>query len=274
MKTVFVTLTDLKYLDKAKRTILDLRTRGNWKGDLVLLCVDFIPNNNFTDFYNVIPKTINHVDTSYIVEQFKKFPIRDTCDNRQFDKLTQWDKLFVFSDYFRQWDRVIFLDAGLRVFDDVENLLSLDCSGKILAQDDAPEYDNEKRFGGIVELACNSSVNNNFVKEFGLEVLHKRYFLNCMWMYDTKILDLCNYDMLVNYMNKYGPICRTNEMTIMNLLFTYKFNLWQPFPEFAQNNKRLFGWFEKDRNYCNNGDKTWRDFCFVKYPITINFNCE
>jgi hypothetical protein len=58
----------------------------------------------------------------------------------------------------------------------------------------------------------------------------------------------------------------------MNLLFTMKCGVWKPFPEFVENGKRLFGWIEYDRDYGPN--KTWRDFCFMKYPCTINFDCE
>ena len=70
-------------------------------------------------------------------------------------------------------------------------------------------------------------------------------------------------------MNKF-TFCRCNEMTIMNLLFTFKNKVWKPFPEFV-NGKRLFGWVEYDRNY---GNCTWRDFCFIKYPCTINMECD
>jgi hypothetical protein len=76
---------------------------------------------------------------------------------------------------------------------------------------------------------------------------------------------------MIDAMNKY-PICRCNEMSIMNLLFVMKYKVWKPFPEFAENGQRLFGWIEYDRDYGPN--KTWRDFCFMKYPCTINFECE
>jgi hypothetical protein len=59
----------------------------------------------------------------------------------------------------------------------------------------------------------------------------------------------------------------------MNLLFTFKHRVWEPFPEFVlSGKKRLFGWTEHDRDY--GPYTTWRDFCFIKYPSTINFDCE
>ena len=44
-------------------------------------------------------------------------------DNRHFGKLVQWDKLQVFDPWIRQWERVIYLDAGVRVLDSVVALL-------------------------------------------------------------------------------------------------------------------------------------------------------
>lgn len=273
MKSVVVTLTDRNYFDRAKRTILDVRTRGGWNQDIVLITVGFDASKNFLDFYNVIPYRVEHIDTSTLLEAYKNNPILPTCDNRETKKLTQWDKFYVFDKWFQQWDRVLYLDAGLRVFNNVHHLLELDCTGSIMAPDDAPSYDREKRFGGIIEHNRNMSVVEELFKEYDPSILNERYFLNCIWMYDTSLLHTITVQELVDSMNKY-PICRCNEMTIMNLIFTFKYHVWKPFPEFCQSNSqlRLFGWTEHDRNY--GPYTTWKDFCFIKYPTTINFDCE
>jgi lipopolysaccharide biosynthesis glycosyltransferase len=268
-KTVVVTLTDSKYYQRAKRTIIDTRTRGLWNGDLVLITIDFDPSSNFLDYYQIINKKFEHIDISHIIQQYDKFPLKTIQDNRHILKLAQWNKFYVFDEFFSQWDKVIFLDAGLRVFDSIKYLLDLDCDGKLLAPDDAATDDSLKRFHLMLEMTANPSVSKKLLEEYGEEILNKRYFLNCIWMYDTKLLKICNKDNLIIEMNKY-PICRTNEMTIMNLLFTMKHKVWKPFPEFVSNNKILFAWTENDR-YRN---KTWRNFCFIKYPFSINFDCD
>ena len=63
-------------------------------------------------------------------------------------------------------------------------------------------------------------------EEYSQDILKERYFLNCIWVYDTNILKICNKTQLIEAMNKY-TLCRTNEMGIMNLLFHFKYNLWQ-----------------------------------------------
>jgi GDPmannose 4,6-dehydratase len=156
--------------------------------------------------------------------------------------------------------------------DYVFSSLELDYKDSILAPNDAGNYNNpEKIFNTQISLHDSSKVEQ-LINEYG-NILECQYFLNCMWVYDTSILDICNKQQLIDAMNTY-PICKTNEMTIMNLIFTFKHRVWRPFPEFAdaENKKRLFGWTEWDRNYGTN--KTWRDFCFLKYPCTINFDCD
>jgi len=272
MKTVVVTLTDQGYFHKAKRTIMDIRSRGQWTGDLVLITIGFDAPRNFVDYYNVIYTRMEHIDTNALVEKYRADPIRPTCDNREFAKLTQWDKFHVFDTMFMNWDRVIFFDAGLRIFDKVQYLADLPCEGVIMAPDDAAPYDTHKRFGGIIETVEHPEVAQRFFQEYDPSILSERYFLNCIWMYDTQLLRTIHVGDLIRTMNDY-PICRCNEMTVMNLIFTYKHRVWKPFPEWIDNpRKRLFGWSEHDRDY--GGHTTWRDFCFVKYPFTINFDCE
>lgn len=270
-KTVVVTLTDVGYFSRAKRTIIDVRSRGEWTSDLVLITVGFDAPKNFLDFYNVIQKRVEHIDTDKITEQYRNFPLTSIEDQRHLLKLSQWNKFYVFDEYFKNWNKVIFFDAGLRVFDKISILDEIDCKGSILAPDDSASYDTEKRFKAMLEFDANIKVTENLFKEYPTSILEERYFLNCIWAYDTSLIDMCNMNEMIETMNKY-PICRCNEMSIMNLLFTMKYKVWKPFPEFIENGKRLFGWIEYDRDY--GPSKTWRDFCFMKYPSTINFECE
>jgi hypothetical protein len=266
-KTVVVTLTDAGYFSRAKRTIIDVRSRGEWAGDLVLITVGFDAPRNFLDYYNVKQRRVEHISTDYLVKQYGQFPLKTVGDNRHVLKLYQWDKFYVFDDWFKQWGKVIFLDAGLRVFDKLNILDSIPCEGKIMAPDDAPAYDNDKRFKLMMELDANPNAKEELVKEYSKDILDERYFLNCIWVYDTALLNTCNMTEMIDAMNKY-PICRCNEMTIMNLLLHFKYKLWKPFPVNASNKKILFDWCELN----SSNFKTWRDYCLIKYPVTINFD--
>jgi hypothetical protein len=263
IKTVFALVSDLNYFNKAKRTIIDLRTKGNWNGDIVLVTIDFHLNSNFKDFYNIIEVKFPSIDKTHLLANIGSEGFNDTTDKREINKLNQWEKLHIFDNYFLKWSRVVFLDAGLRVLDDVKYLLDLDYKDKILAPKDGKLY-NDQSFN--CQLSYDKpELIESLKNEFGENILKSNYMLNCMWIYDTNILKLCGKNKLIEAMNKY-TFCKTNEMGIMNILFHFKYNLWEKIPIKASNNKILFDWCE-----LNNPDTNWRDYCYIKYPVTITF---
>ena len=262
--TVFALITDLNYYNKAKRTIIDLRSKGNWNGKIVLITIDFNLNNNFKDFYNITEVKSPLIDKSTLLSKIGINGFIDTTDKREINKLNQWEKLHVFDDYFKQWSRVVYLDSGLRVLDDVKYILELDYKNKILAPKDGKLYEDQIFKCQISYY--NSELIDSLKAEFGEHILQSNYMLNCMWIYDTDILKLCNKTQLIEAMNKY-TFCKTNEMGVMNLLFHFKYRLWETLPIKASNGKILFDWSEVNQSYYT----TWREYCFIKYPVTINF---
>jgi hypothetical protein len=264
IKTVFALVSDLNYFNKAKRTIIDLRSKGNWNGQIVLVTIDFDLNSNFKDFYNIIEVKFPSIDKTHLLANIGENGFNDTTDKREINKLNQWEKLHIFDDYFTKWERVVFLDAGLRVLDDVKYLLELDYKNRLIAPKDGKLYHDQS-------FNCQLSYDKpelieSLKNEFGENILKSNYMLNCMWIYDTNILKLCGKNELIEAMNKY-TFCKTNEMGIMNIVFHFKYNLWEQFPIKASNNKILFDWCE-----LNNPDTNWKDYCYIKYPLTISFN--
>ena len=273
--TVFVLVSDDGYLARAKKTIIDLRTRGMWFGDLVLINVGQNPiNPNFLDFYRIQEKRFPSIQEKYalINEKLNFSPFLDSIDGREITKINQWEKLHVMDPYFRKWDRVVFLDSGLRVLEDVYNtVLLLDYKNKFLAPDDGGNYvelpNPDKLFRTQVS-EVNPSRLEKVKQDFpAVEDFDQSYFLNCMWVYDTSILAICSKEEMIKGILEY-PICKTNEMTLMNLFLHYKYQLWERFPVFAANGKVLFDWCEAN----NPSPTTWRDYCFIKYPCTITFD--
>lgn len=282
MSTVFVTLCDKSYYSKAISTLRSLRDRGQWTGPTVLITVDFYPDDFVLKDANVLLYPTTHIDTSYLVEQIKANPLNvcknvpentpsvflepsGTDDNRHLGKLYQWDKLQVFSDFFKQWERVVFMDAGMQVFNSVNYILDVPWKGKFVAPDDSSD-DFTKRFGRQIRIYSNEKAKNDLFQDFGFteEILYQRYFMNCIFIYDTDLLKQINVQTLIDGMNKY-PICGNNEMTLLNLYFTFKYKVWSPLPEFTScGKKRIYGWCEMDYpNFPN-----CSQFCVIKYPVT------
>lgn len=256
MSTVFVTLCDQSYYSKARRTIRELQVHGKWTGDIVLLAVDFTPE----PMTGVRVRCISHMNTDRLLEQWKDNPLEPMSDNRHYGKLYQWDKLQVFTPYFLQWDRVIFLDAGMRVFDTVQPLLDLDWRKKFLAPDDSDPYDNGNRFVAQLDMKANPQVVRKLLDRYGgPHLLEMRYFINCIFVFDTSLIKKIPFSQLETMMNEY-PIFRCNEMGLMNLAFGV---YWTPFPQ-RVGTKYLFGWSES--NYEERPD--WGTFHFIKYSTT------
>ncbi len=266
--TTFVLVTDSPYFSKAKRTIEDLRWRGKWGGSIVLLAIGFYPSQTWAQFMDVTVRTMPPIDTSELVNAWKKHPIQPMADERHTKKLNQWSKLYVFDTWFKQWARVVYLDAGLRVFNTVKPLLDLEWKGAFLAPDDTLPF-RDKTFACQLDTNANPTVTKCLEALFGTQIYSEPYFMNCMWVYDTSLLDICNIHHLQQGMNEF-PICMTNEMALMNLYFTFLHRVWKPFPEKTAEGKYLYGWSE-----LNHSEKPgWQNFHFLKYPVTITLDCQ
>jgi hypothetical protein len=260
MDTVVVFICDINYFVKARRSIMDLRSIGNWKGDIVLISINFNVGENFKLFYGITEVKFPLIDKTKLLEHIKHG--FSNSDQREVKLINQWEKLHVFDDYFKQWNRVIYFDSGLRIFDDIQHLLDLDYKHSILAPIDGKSnqptlfhtqlsYDYPDRIEKIKE-------------DFG-DIFDHIHFINCIWIYDTSILNQVSKQVLIDAMNTYF-CCKTNEMTIMNLIFNFKYDLWKPFPIHNKHGKYLFEWCES-----NNSGTHWTQYCFIKYPCTILF---
>lgn len=272
--TVFVLTTDHLYFEKARRTIIDLRTVGQWTGDIVLLPIGpVVIKQTFIDFYNLIcPRFPEIKEKTELMNKLNYTSFTDTIDGREISKINQWEKLHAFDPYFLQWKRVVFLDAGLRVLDNVHNsILKLDCTGAFMAPDDGGNFVPSPNPNKLFETQISKTFYKQMldtVNQFGgIKILKQAYFLNCIWMYDTDILHTCTKKEMIEGVLKY-PICLTNEMTMMNLFIHFKYGLWKPFPKHIENNaKILFDWCETN----NPEPSTWKNYSFLKYPCTIAF---
>ena len=265
-RTTFVLVTDQTYCNKAIVTINDLRTVGNWHGDIVIITIDFDLEEAYKSHQNLIEKKFPSIDKTHLLKEIGPDGFSNS-DKREVNKLNQWEKLHVFDDYFLQWERVVFLDAGLRVLDDVKYVLELAYHNSILAPNDAsPNFKSNQIFK--YQLSYDNEEKIELIKkDFGNEIFDSYHMLNCMWVYDTSILKICNKEELIHAMNKY-TVCKTNEMGIMNLLFHFKYKLWKEFPSKSSNGKYLFEWCELNHNFYT----TWRDYCFIKYSVTIGLH--
>jgi hypothetical protein len=250
-KICLVTYTDHSYLDKAMKTIKDIRTNGQYMGDLVVITDGkFKIDWQYINSMNIHVKEYDDIDASSLIEKIKLHPFVDS-DGREYNKLKQWNKMYVFDVYFKRWDYILFVDAGLRILDRIEFFYPQFKEGAIVAMDDGyPDY--TKKFSTQIELS-NIAVVEKLKK---IHDINSNYFLNCLFIFDTKIITNSTLSELIEMMNEY-PICKTNEMTIMNIYFH---KLWIPMNIYLRN-RILFDWTERD-------NKLWTYYVALKYPTT------
>ena len=271
--TAFVLVTDESYLYRAKKTIIDLRSKGQWHDTIVLICIgSFDLNPNFVDFYDLTIKRFPEIEEKHKLQQLLDHkPFSDTIDGREITKINQWEKLHVFDPFFCKWERIVFLDAGLRILDKVsETLLEVPWKGKLVAPNDGGNYISnnvDKLFNTQISNQNKNKINQLMLETNNHELLSSSYFLNCIWIYDTSILEIVDKKELICGMLEY-PICKTNEMTLMNIYFHFKYHLWEEMPVRTSKGKILFEWCETNNPIAS----SWREYCCIKYPNTISFD--
>ena len=247
------------------QTIKDIRGVGQWAGDLVLITVGFTPS--ISTQYSVRCVSFPSIPINKLKEHYQTNPLSiPTCDGREYKKCTQWEKLHAFDTFFSQWERVLFIDAGLRLFDSIDCFLSLEWRGKFLAPDDTWN-DEKKRFNCQIETKNSPRIVDELIHRYG-DILNEKYFLNCIFIYDTSLLIPTSKEEMIRIMDKF-PLWRTNEMGVMNVFFTFHLRVWSPFPEKAKNGRYLFDWCEYNRHEYNRTPTQWYDYCALKYPVTL-----
>lgn len=250
------------------RTIRDVRGPGRYWGPLVFIAIDFDPPQNFCDLYEVEVWRREKIDTSILDAQIQAHPFT-TGDGRERTKTIQWSKIHAFDPEFAQrWQRVVFFDAGMRVFHSLDTLFEHPWRGSIVALDDSHPED-VKRFGCQLEKRGNPEALARLVelvKKAGFvkgDLCDERYFLNCFWIYDTALCADSVHRDLLDLMERF-PVFRTNEMGAMNVYFQMLRRAWKPLQidMLGSAQPLLFDWSERE-------GRTWRDYVALKYPTTI-----
>lgn len=251
-RLAIVTYTDEKYLPRALLTIREIRTNGKYNGDLVVMTDGLfkIPDNSIQE-YKLVVKEFPDIDVSLLLEKIRQHPFQN-WDGREYNKTKQWNKLYVFHTYFKQWDHILFVDAGLRIFRTLDPFfLQMKENSLVALNDGHPDF--TKKFTGQIEMS-NTEIVNKLKKIYDI---HSDYFLNCLFLFDTNLIRENTLSNLIDLMNEY-PICKTNEMAIMNIYFAKN---WVPLNIYLRRNI-LFDWSERE-------GRNWSEYHALKYPTTI-----
>jgi hypothetical protein len=224
-KRCVVVVSNNNYFHKAKKTIEDIRTTGQWKYNLVFVYGNDISKNQIEELqeFHVIPKYFKDIDLSEIVNKLKKKPYNGL--DRKLRKLFCFHKFHLFTNYFKFWDKIFYIDCGMRIFKPIEPFFNINCNNKILANSDAQPKHRWKLRGQF----NNTSYPNIFHELETKYKLDVDYFQSTILLYETKIITNEIFNRLIELVQKYF-IGFTNDQAIMNLYFTCEKNIWEQVP--------------------------------------------
>lgn len=257
MKGVIVILSNEKHAERAMSTIRMLRDAGQWSGDVVWLAVDYEPSIGFINEYRLEVLRRKMIDMTWLWDLRQKYPFADT-DGREKHKLIQFSKWWVFDPFFKKWDSLLYLDAGMHISRPVQTIFSIPHKRLFVAPDDRfPFNDPAKNFRCQFSSVMSAEYRNleEYCANISSDLLDRGgYFLNCIWLMDTVLITDDTIHDLIHLAHRF-PISKTNEMAIMNLYF---YNKWQPLPE-SIDGQYIFDWTER----FGRGTK---DYICLKYP--------
>ncbi len=197
--SVLVTLANRAFLDQAKQLFSSAYWNGGWKGDYLLLAHEDVPEEDLVWFRK---KGIEVFMCRALTEK----PIAGAKHPS-----VVLDKFYLFTPYFKQWNRVIFLDADIIVRASIERLanpkdalLATSANGTSLRD----EFIKQKRENGRLFKELKKTYR-----------LAGKAFNSGVMAFRTKIIREDAFDTLLNLYNRFGGLNRYGEEATFNLYF-------------------------------------------------------
>ena len=256
--SVVVICTNDKDQNRAHETLKKVRKAGKWGGDLVWIAIDFIPSEEFVAKWNIKVLHRTAYDFLWLWDLRQKHPFPNS-DSRETKKLIQFSKWRVFDSEFKKYKSLLYLDAGMHISHPISQVFSVPHENAFVGPDDRFPFDdpskNFKRQWDETSMPEHFFKLSEYCKEIDPELMEQKgYFLNCMWLMDTKLIQHDTQQQLLALTKRF-PISKTNEMAVMNLYF---YKNWKPLPE-KMGDLRIFDWTERG-GYKN------KDYILLKYP--------
>ena len=123
IKKVMVFMCDSNLLDKVKPLIHNAKTKGEWDGDFVLM----VPESINTDYFD------NDKDNDLII-----YKVPDLMD-----ATIHFHKMFLFDDFFKEWDWVFYSDLDVWYTDKIHLSLTSRSNKKLYAPKDKLSYEQQ-----------------------------------------------------------------------------------------------------------------------------------
>ena len=234
MSKCIVLVCNKKYLSQFEYTYNLLRTNGKYNDDIVLVVGDDLKD---LKYQGVIVKYFKNISfPQSVVKQMDDV----NTDGRNITKRFQWHKLHIFQSYFKKWKWVLYIDCGMKIYEDLLPFFNLCTPQKIVAHSDAyPTFEWKLK----LQFDWGKPLHQTMSKQFNLNC---NYFQTGMLLYDTEIITLNTFNNLYELACKY-PISRTNEQGIMCLYFICIKDIWKEM-KIKKNNLYFYDCFKRNND--------------------------
>jgi len=269
MKICCVFCCNSKYFSKFLKTISDLRTIGDYHGDICLIIGD--------DLKKLMDKTYKDnviKDENIIIKYFPYLPILTdklflnsqrelNRPSHWFPKIFQYHKLYLFEKYFKQWDYIFYLDCGMYIYDKIQPILDLYKPNTLIANRDG--VDNEIGTLKPISPGNGLKIGDQFTKDSSIYEklqnkynMNEKYFQTTIMLFDTDIIKDNTFTDIYNLLLEY-PISITNDQGIISLYFTQIHRHWEQLKRKINNDLYTYDYVRCiDKKYImvkNNSDK-------------------
>lgn len=200
-KNVLVTLADTAFLNQAKQLFSSVYHNAGWDGDYLL-----ITNNVSTEDRRFFE------DRGIIV--FDEKLLEDGALNSSCPPI-HLSKFYLFSDYFKKWDKIIFLDADIIIRAPLNDLLKT--NGLAAAWGIPMRLKDELIFKNRAE-------RKEFFKKYPDFNLESKTFSSGVMVIDSKIIKDGTFSEIISLYKKERGILLYNEESALNLYF---YKNWQ-----------------------------------------------
>ncbi len=237
-KTAVCFVADFRYLYKNfKRINNELRTKGNYKGEILIITSIFAPTFLIKDirkFKNVKILRFKKIKFSKSTERsLKNLNIKE---NRHINKNFQWNKIHLFNKKIKNWKYIFYFDINMNIHNDINPIINIRPDKKIFARADGfPNY--EWKLSSQFDVS--QEIYTKLSDIYNLE--RTDYFQTGLMYFDTNIVEESTFDEIISLVEKY-PISITNEQGILNLYFLFIDQKYEELETYVDGKLSYFYW--------------------------------
>ncbi len=203
MKKLVVTIANKDFLNQAKQLFSSVYWNSNWNGDYMLISQG-IPEEDLRWFR----------EKDILVREIDIY--KDVVMGSNYNPIILC-KIEIFKEYFKKWEKIIYLDCDIIVTSSLNNLLKINTFGAV------------KDLISIEENIDKDIIPNEEYKQLQKKYkLNKRCFNSGVFVFDTKIIKNNTFKELYSYIEKKINYIKFEDQFILNIFF---YNKWNHLPD-------------------------------------------